>query len=315
MLIRSAPSPVYGAASLDSTVETTESARLRGLAADFAAVAGGPDGDVDLGRCALLVGRIPDPDLDVETQLARLDDLAAASPGRSPNPLAPVDHAEGLCRHLFDELGFRGNRSDYNDPENSYLHRVLDRRLGLPITLSILLIEVAGRQGLTIEGVGTPQHFLVRVAERESGGQESEYRYIDPFNGGERVDREQLVANLRQALAGSERSPESFLTAVTKRQILTRTLNNLKVAAARRGQLAAALGAAEFLVALQPWAIEEIRDRGLLAARLALAQDALLDLRTYREQAPHAADSPRVEAVIRNLERGAGPEATGEFGV
>ena len=188
--------------------------------------------------CAVLAGvaAIVVRELDVERQLTRLDDLAAGAVESAPTGLPEIERVDALSRHLFRGLGFRGNREDYHDPQNSYLHRVLDRRLGLPITLSILLIEVARRLDLTVEGVGTPQHFLVRVAESTDGTDDSHHRYLDPFNGGEAVDRDQLRDSLRQALGGASGhgSPESFLAAVTKRQILTRTLNNLKAAAARR---------------------------------------------------------------------------------
>ena len=288
-------------------METAEAARLRALAADFAARAGGSDAAVDLADCALRVGRIADAGLDVAGAGAQLDALAHDAEPRLRDA-APGLRADRLAAFLFDELGFSGNADDYYDPQNSYLHRVLERRRGLPITLSIVLIEVGRRLGVTIEGVGAPQHFLVRVAaDAEAGGSP---RYLDPFHGGREIDLDALREDMVQRLsAGGRAGPpgdsaaELFLSAVTKRQILARVLQNLKLAGARRRDFATALGAAEHLVALTPWALDEIRDRGLIAAQLDLSDAALHDLRTYQEQQPRAPDAPQVAHVVEQLER------------
>ncbi len=296
-------------------METTEADRLRGLAADFAARAGGAEAGVDLADCALRVGRIADPALDVAAELGRLDALA-----RDAEPLlseaTPGRQADRLAGFLFGDLGFGGDPDDYYDPQNSYLHRVVQRRRGLPITLSILLMEVGRRLGIAIEGVGAPQHFLVRVA---AGGEpDGAWRYLDPFHGGREVGVDTLrqdvarrLSAARPARATSADPTESFLSAVTKRQILARVLLNLKVAGARRRDFATALGAAEHLVALTPWAIDEIRDRGLIAAQLGLRDAALRDLRTYREQEPAAPDAAHVAQLVRRLERGAPSDPPG----
>ena len=290
-------------------METTEAARLRGLAADFATRAGGPDAGVDLTDCALRVGRIADAGLDVAAEIGQLDAL-----GRDAEPLladaAPGQRADRLAAFLFADLGFGGDPDDYYDPQNSYLHRVVRRRRGLPITLSILLMEVGRRLGITIEGVGAPQHFLVRVA---AGAEpDGAWRYLDPFHGGREVgvdtlrqDVERRLARAREAGATGAGATESLLSAVTKRQILARVLQNLKVAGVRRRDFATALGAAEHLVALTPWAIGEIRDRGLIAAQLGLDDAALSDLRTYRKQEPAAPDAAHVDQLVRRLDRGA----------
>ena len=287
-------------------METAKAARLRALGADFAARAGGADADVDLADCALRVGRIADARLDVAGAATQLDSLARDADARLRDA-APGRRADRLAAFLFDELGFSGNADDYYDPQNSYLHRVLERRQGLPITLSILLIEVGRRLGVTVEGVGAPQHFLVRVAaDAEAGGA---WRYLDPFHGGREIDQDALRDDMaRRFSAGRRAGPpgadatELFLSAVTKRQILARVLQNLKLAGARRRDFATALGAAEHLVALTPWALDEIRDRGMVAAQLGLSEVALHDLRTYQEQMPDAPDAAQVEHVVRRLE-------------
>ncbi len=303
-----ASSPAYATASLATIVETAEAARLRALAADFAARAGGADAAVDLADCALRVGRIADAALDIAASAARLDALAREAEA-GLRGAAPGRRADRLAAFLFGELGFSGNADDYYDPQNSYLHRVLERRRGLPITLSILLMEVGRRMGITIEGVGAPQHFLVRVAADEAG---DAWRYLDPFHGGQQIDLDALREDMAQRLSAGRRegppgasAAELFLSAVTKRQILARVLQNLKLAGARRRDFATALGAAEHLVALTPWALDEIRDRGLIAAQLGLGDIALSDLRTYQEQEPRAPDAAQVAQVVRQLERDA----------
>lgn len=288
-------------------METAEAHRLRALAADFAARAGGPDAAVDLADCALRLGRIADAGLDIAGAAAQLDALAHEAEPRLPGA-APDRRSDRLAAFLFDELGFSGNADDYYDPQNSYLHRVLERRRGLPITLSILLMEVGRRLGITIEGVGAPQHFLVRVAADAEAGDAP--RYLDPFHGGREIDLDALREDMARRLsAGGRAGPpgasaaESFLSAVTKRQILARVLQNLKLAGARRRDFATALGAAEHLVALTPWALDEIRDRGLIAAQVGLSEVALHDLRTYQEQEPRAPDAAQVAQVVEQLER------------
>jgi len=296
-------------------VDTTESPDFRELAADFAARASGPHADIDLGDCAIRIGRILQPAPNVTASLARLDILASNAETHlltAPEP----DKIDWLAAYLFRDLGYRGDADDYYDPQNSCLHRVLERQRGLPITLSILLIEVGRRLDLPIEGVGAPQHFLVRVpnAHPKSPHSDEAWRFLDPFHGGREIDPAQLRRSVQQKLtgrAGAHSASDSLLTAVTKRQILARVLQNLKVAGARRKDYRIALGAAEHLVAMTPWAVDEIRDRGLIAARAGRPDIALSDLRTYRSQEPRAPDAEQVAEIITQLQRGDAGESSG----
>lgn len=285
-------------------METTESQRFRECAADFARRAAGPDAGIDLAGCAIRIGSIAHPPANIAAAAAQLEILASNAETHLQD--APQSaRVDWLAGYLFRDLGYAGDADDYYDPQNSYLHRVLERRRGLPITLSVLLIELGRRLGLRIEGVGAPQHFLVRVPQDASTS--PHWRYLDPFHGGREVDAAQLRREVEQRLTGRVRgdgAADSFLTAVTKRQILTRILQNLKVAGARRADYRTALGAAEHLVALTPWAIDEIRDRGLLAARLDLGDAARADLELYRAQAPDAPDAGQIDALLAQLARG-----------
>jgi regulator of sirC expression with transglutaminase-like and TPR domain len=177
-----------------------------------------PDDQIPLDEAALLIAAHADPGIDVGAQLARLDDLAAR--------VAPAD-TDGLCHLVFDVLGLRGDGETYDDPRNSSLPQVLDRRLGIPITLSVLLIEIGRRRGVALEGVGMPGHFLVRDPARPE-------LLIDAFSAGRRLDRDQC-AGLLAALAGQPVELRAdMLAAAGPRAILARMLANLDNSFRRR---------------------------------------------------------------------------------
>ncbi len=185
-----------------------------------------PDADLDLAACALLIAEIERPNLPAASSLAILDELAddaraAARPGESL--------VDATLRHLFVEVGFRGNEADYYDPRNSCLDEVLARRLGIPITLSVVLLEVGWRLGLDLAGVGFPGRFLVRA--REPGRE----RILDPFGGGAALDRATLEDYLARAIGAPTRLAPEHVRTVGKREILARMLNNLAAIYRRAG--------------------------------------------------------------------------------
>jgi len=172
-----------------------------------------PEAEIPLDESALVIAAHAHPDLDVEGRLFELDALAAGAPV-TPGKQAPT----GLAQHLFVELGFRGNRDDYPDPENSYLDAVLDRRLGIPITLSVLMIEVGRRIDVSLRGIGMPGHFLV-------GGGAGEW--FDPFNGGERLDLNGCAARFAETQNAAAFRPQ-HLRPIGPLRILERMLANLQ---------------------------------------------------------------------------------------
>jgi regulator of sirC expression with transglutaminase-like and TPR domain len=180
------------------------------------------DDDLDLAACALLIAEIERPGLEVAATLARLDALAE---GARPRPGETGFSA--LRRHLFDELGLRGNVAAYEDPRNSCLDQVLERRLGIPITLALVMMEVGRRAGVELEGVGFPGHFLVRAGAR----------FYDPFGGGVELDRPALESLLRQRHPGATLTEQHLRTA-SRREILGRMLNNLHRIYRRAGDAA-----------------------------------------------------------------------------
>lgn len=266
--------------------------------AAFARAIAGRDHEVDLFGGAVAIARLGRDDVDAHALARELDLIAEAVRTRVGEGADADALAGAVAGELFAERGFRGNREQYGDPANSYLDRVVERRLGIPISLSLVYLEISGRVGLECDGIGFPGHFLVRC-----GGADG--FYVDPFNGGERPDRAGLLERLR-ARPGESASPDVLLAAVTRRQILQRMLVNLKGALARRRQFAHAADACSYLLALAPWSFEEQRDRGLLRYEAGNPELALEDLAAYARNAPDARDVKHVAALVERIRSEAG---------
>ena len=198
---------------------------------------------------------------------------------------------------LFREHGFRGNRENYFDPRNSFLNEVLDRRTGIPISLSVLYIEVAQKIGLPLQGVGFPGHFLVKYTGV------NEEIVIDPFNQGEIRSRKNLQTMLNRLYGGKISFDPDFLAATPKKQILRRMLNNLELIYLRQNDLAKGLSVVERLLVLDPASAEDIRDRGIIYLRLECFKQALEDLQRYLSLAPQAEDADATRDQITALTR------------
>jgi regulator of sirC expression with transglutaminase-like and TPR domain len=249
---------------------------------------------VPLAAAALAIAEEEYPGMEPRPYLEQLDALAAQVARRLP--AAP--HAAATLRELrsvlFEEGGFRGNAEAYYDPRNSFLNEVLERRLGIPITLSILYMEVARRVGLTLHGVGFPGHFLVKHVAGER------VTFIDPFHGGEVLSSDDCVQRLRK-VAPSRASEPRHLEAVSTRQILGRMLHNLKRIYVETGDDVRALWVLDRLVLLAPDDPAERRDRGLVEARLGGFAAAVEDLDAYLAAAPAAADAAKVRELADQL--------------
>jgi regulator of sirC expression with transglutaminase-like and TPR domain len=240
--------------------------------------------DPDLASAALMIARLEHPALDLVSYLDQIDALgrearrrvgmAATAPGAAPRDVDPLRYARvmALNDYLFGELHFVGNESAYEDPRNSFLNDVLDRRTGIPITLALLYMEVARRAGLRVEGVNFPGHFLLRCPGGDAGAGGGDL-IIDAFHGGALLSRDQIR---RQAGPGG-----ALLARATKRQILVRMLHNLKRVYVAMRSFPQARDVITLLIALDPSAIAELRDRGLLASQLGDHPAALRDLEAY----------------------------------
>jgi regulator of sirC expression with transglutaminase-like and TPR domain len=254
--------------------------------------------DFGLAEACLLIAQDAYPDLDIANYLARLDMLAATVRSRVAGDAFAEQKLVALNRHLFQELGFRGNALDYYDPRNSYLNEVLERRVGIPITLSILYMEIGRRLGLRLQGVSFPGHFLVKL--RVTGGQ----LVLDPFCGGEAQSEAELRARLAQVLPQREADNlplSQFLQAATSRQILARLLRNLKGIYLQSEEAQNMLEVMRRMVMVAPHAAEEVRDRGLAYYRLDCFRAALTDLQDYLERRPDAPDAEEIRGKAAAL--------------
>ena len=265
------------------------------LARQFGTLARGHEHAVRLDLCCFLIGRIVEPNFNQLAALTRLDALADEMrlPPSTPEP----EQVERLSQVLFQEHHFRGDTDTYYDPTNCCLHSALETGHGMPITLAVLMIEVARRVGLELHGVGAPFHFLVKYDDHDARAE----RFLDPFHAGREIDREALTDRLRATNRGVGPNPESFLASVTKRQILQRILTNLKGASVRKRDYDAAIAATDFLLALSPWSLEERRDRGMLCYQTGQYIEALDDLQQYQEHATDAPDQDRVADFIERV--------------
>jgi regulator of sirC expression with transglutaminase-like and TPR domain len=254
-----------------------------------------PEDKIDLGRAALTVALTDYPDLDIAAYLGRIDRLAVEVVGRCDSD-GDVYHSIAALNHvLFSQHGFRGNRDDYYNPKNSFLNDVIDRKTGIPITLSVLYIEVARRIGIALEGVGFPGHFLVKY------GHEREQIFIDPFDQGEIKSPEEL-SHMLDNLSGRKMALRpQFLESTSTKQILKRILGNLKAIYSRNHALGEALSVLDRLIILDPSAAEEIRDRGAVYLQLECFSQAREDFESYLRLAPNARDAAAIRDQVVSL--------------
>ena len=248
---------------------------------------------VPLDEAALAIAAEDDPALEPEVYLTRLDSLAERVRERAPSGAASTLRV--LREVLHAEEGFRGNDVDYYDPKNSFLNQVLDRRLGIPISLSVVWIEVARRAGLRLQGVGFPGHFLVKYASK--GGPEV---FVDAYHGGEMLSADECAAR-HHARSGQELD-RRHLEGVTPRQILARMLHNLRRIYAERKEPVGAWWVADRLLLLAPGQLEALRDRGLAAAKLGGVEAATADLEEYLQKAPRSAEAAEVRVRAEGVE-------------
>jgi regulator of sirC expression with transglutaminase-like and TPR domain len=257
----------------------------------FAGEVSRPETDIDLARAALLIARMEYPELHVESYIARLDRMAAVA-GVSGDPLRCLHR---LREYLFEEQGFSGNRAEYYDPRNSFLNDVLDRRLGIPITLSLVLIEVGRRAGLALDGIGLPGHFIAGV---HVGGSRV---LLDPFNGGAIVTPTACAELVVRATGRRVALDEEAFAPISKRQLLTRMLQNLKAIWCRREDWARAVRVIDLLLVLDPGAGGERRDRGTALANLGEYERGFGDWERYLSEFPNAPDGDEMRGRLRRM--------------
>lgn len=251
-----------------------------------------PEEEINLAEAALILASDEYPDLDVAEYLTRLDEMSATLGARLPGNREPRATITALNEYLFDELELHGNVGEYYDPRNSFLNDVLDRRTGLPITLSVVVLAVAKRLELPIVGVGLPGHFMVKW--QDTAGD----IIFDPFNGGEILDRHGVEKRVReiQPLAQFQ---ANWLHPVGTKYILMRMMQNLKAVFVRSEQLERAWQVVDKLLLLAPRAGDEIRDFGLLSLRLGAFRQAAISLEQYLLSHPDATDGDLMRVYLR----------------
>ena len=265
----------------------------------FAALVALPDDAIDLAQASLLIAREEYPGLEVGRYLSRLDEMAAELRQRLRGGEVATSRIAHLNRLLFEEMGFRGNRDEYYDPRNSFLNDVLDRRIGIPISLSTIYLEVGRRVGVPLAGVAFPGHFLVRYVGRDV----SEEVLIDPFNRGTMLTVDECRRRLEEMYEGAVAFRPEFLRRARNKEILERMLNNLKAIYQGQRDFHRALRVQELLLCVSPASAREIRDRGLIRFRLALLAQAADDLDAYLEAAPDAPDAAEMRERVQELRR------------
>lgn len=240
-----------------------------------------------LDRAALDLATIHFPDLDPQPVLDQLNDLASRLGDRLRNFNDGRDFVETAQRFLFGELGFHGNQEDYFDPRNSCLNQVLERRTGLPITLSVMYMEIARRLHMPVYGIGLPRHFILQF---DDGNYNT---FIDPFHGGRVISINECFA-----LAGAEQRDLTLLRRVSKKQIVVRMLQNLHMVYAKGKDFPRAIATLDLMIAGAPETAEWYQARAALLIETGRWEAARRDIETYLTMRPEAADR---QAAVRRI--------------
>jgi regulator of sirC expression with transglutaminase-like and TPR domain len=252
------------------------------------------DAQINLAEAALLIAAEEYPRLDVELYLDRLDYFADLVRMQASDALKPTDLITALNATLFEHLGFHGNQDSYYDPRNSFLNEVIDRRTGIPITLTVVYIEVANRIGFPVKGVGLPYHFIAKH-ESEDGD-----LFIDPFNAGGLLGSAGCDELITRMSGGKLELRPEHLEAVTNKQILTRILSNL-LGVYSASDHRRALAAIDRILLINPDSASFIRDRGLLLGSVGDRTMAIAELERYLELVPNAPDAESIREQIKSI--------------
>jgi regulator of sirC expression with transglutaminase-like and TPR domain len=270
------------------------------LASAFAALVESEveDERIDLARAALTIARTEYPELDVESYIRRMDALAHRVGALITDVGDPTSSIAALNRVLFEEEGLRGNSEDYYDPRNSFLNDVLDRKLGIPITLAVVYMEVGRRVGFPLVGVGMPGHFLLKHYDIEG-----RQVLIDPFNRGRILTPRDCQRRLDEIYGGQMPLQPEFLLSVSRRQMLTRMLNNLKSVYLSARNFRRALPIVDLVLAIYPRSPEDVKQRALLRYSLGQMLGAAEDLETYLKMSPDASDADEIRETSLAIRR------------
>jgi regulator of sirC expression with transglutaminase-like and TPR domain len=280
-------------AATQSLLAETKSERLRQIVS-------GPDEDISLAEAALLIAGHEYPDLPVSAYLSRLDELAHGLRMRIGEDATDLERIAELNQFLFGDLGFRPNSEDYYDPRNSFLNEVLERRTGIPLTLSVIYMELGRKIGLPLKGVSYPGHFLVKCAVPEGA------LVLDPYSGGISLGLQDLQKRLREVRGGevSRAIVAELLVSASNKEIIVRLLRNLKAIYLRGHDLDKALPIMDWIIATMPEQTPELRDRGMIYQELECPRAALADFEEYLKRSASCEDADEIRRRIIELQRG-----------
>ena len=256
-----------------------------------------PDGSIDLAKASLYMALEEYPNIEPDEYLDALDSIADEVRSRLPPQNYPLRIIQTINRYLYEDCQFSGNEVDYYDPRNSFLNQVLDRRTGIPISLSLVYLEVAKRIDFPMVGIGMPGHFLIRPDFEDAG------IFVDAFNNGEILFPQDCQGRLSQIYGQPMELQPAFLAPVSKRQFLGRMLGNLKAIYLQQRDAVRVLGAIDRILLLFPDALLERRDRGILYYQLGRLAEARHDLELYLTNAPNAEDAARIRQLLERLDR------------
>lgn len=255
-----------------------------------------PSDQVSLARAALYIAQEDYPQLEEEDYLAMLDRMADTLSRRLPADRYPLKILSAINAYLFTELNFQGNNIDFYDPRNSFLNQVLERRVGIPITLSLVYLELAQRVGFPMAGVSLPGHFLIRPTLDDMA------IFVDPFHQGEILFEQDCRDRMKQMFGDSVSLEPHHLAPIAPTAFLVRLLSNLKLIYLQNRDVPKALDAINRILLIYPEAVGEWRDRGLIHYQQGMLDQALLDLERYLYQHPDAADAFEIRRVIEQIE-------------
>ena len=254
-----------------------------------------PDEQINLERAALYIAQEKYPDLDVDEYLNALDTMADDIREQLSIESYPLKILKTINHYLYGNLGFAGNTENYYDPRNSFLNDVIDRRTGIPITLSLVYLAIAQRLDFPMVGIGMPGHFLIRPIQEDMD------IFVDAFSQGEILFPQDCQDRLNQMSGQSVEMQPQFLAAVTSRQFLARMLTNLKATYLDRGEMEKVLAAIERILLLFPNAAFELRDRGILYFRMNRWIEARQDLEAYLDALPMADDRNTIRKLLNRI--------------
>jgi regulator of sirC expression with transglutaminase-like and TPR domain len=250
---------------------------------------------INVPRAALLIARdIAYPTLDIGHYLNHMVELADGAADHVPVGLPVVEQGERLADFLFGSLGYAGDRSNYYDPRNSYLNEVIERKLGLPIMLSVLYVDVATRLGIPAYGVSLPGHFIVSIRDGD------EAHWLDPYHGGRWLTLNDCAKLIEAAIGYEGPLDAAWFLPADPRDIMVRMAHNLRGTYVRQQQWTEAAAAIRILRTIQPQSAEHLRDLGLVYYHQEALSQAAYFLNEYLAQSPNAADAPMIRQGMKD---------------